>query len=177
MDKTTEIFKSIIFLLANDLTLSDMKIFLNLPYFLKKFFHLCYRFTSHSVYMHARSLQLCPTFSALWTIAHKVPLSLGFSRHEYWGGFPCPPPEDLPDPGMETTSPVSPALEGGVFTTSTAWEALLLTSRTYKESSAKQVCPRSGVDNNHWRECPRKPCMVEPQPPTWASLWSQCSKG
>ena len=144
MDKTTEIFKSIIFLLAKDLILSDMKIFLKLPYFLKKFFHLCYRFTSRSVYMRARSLQLCPTFSALWTIAHKLPLSSGFSRHEYWGAFPCPPPEYLPDPGMETTSPVSPALGGGVFTTSTTWEALLLTGRTYKESSAKQVCPRSG---------------------------------
>ena len=147
MDKTTEIFKSIIFPLAKDLILSDMKISSsNCQIFFLSFF-IFVTVTSHSVYMCARSLQLCPTFSTLWTL--KVPLSLGFSRHEYWGRLPCPPPEDLPNPGMETTSPVSPALGGGVFTTSTTWEALLLTGRTYKESSAKQLCPRSGIDNNH----------------------------
>ena len=37
------------------------------------------------------------------------PLSTGFSRHEYWSGLPCPPPGDLPHPGMELMSPVSPA--------------------------------------------------------------------
>ena len=40
-----------------------------------------------------------------WTIAHQAPLSLGFARQEYWGGLSCPPPGDLPDPGMEPTSP------------------------------------------------------------------------
>ena len=45
---------------------------------------------------------------ALWTVAHQAPLSMGFSRQEYWGGFPCPPPGDLPNPGIE---PGSPALQ------------------------------------------------------------------
>ena len=37
-------------------------------------------------------------FATPWTIAHQAPLSMGFSRQEYWSGLPCPPPGDLPDP-------------------------------------------------------------------------------
>ena len=40
-----------------------------------------------------------------------APLSMGFSRQEYWSGLPFPPPGDLPDPGTEPKSPVSPALQ------------------------------------------------------------------
>ena len=42
--------------------------------------------------------------ATLWTAAHRVPLSVGFSRQEYWNWLPCPPPEDLPDPEMEPRS-------------------------------------------------------------------------
>ena len=52
-----------------------------------------------------------------WTGAHQAPLSMGFPRQEYWSALPCPPPRDLPDPGMEPVSPASPALAGGFFTT------------------------------------------------------------
>ena len=48
---------------------------------------------------------------------------MGFSRQEYWSGLPCPPRGDLPDPGMEPASLMSPALAGGFFTTSAAWES------------------------------------------------------
>ena len=61
--------------------------------------------------------------STPWTAACQAPLSMGFSRQEYWSGLPCPPPGDLPDPGIETASPTSAALAGGFFTTSTTWEA------------------------------------------------------
>ena len=44
-------------------------------------------------------------------IAHQVPLSMGFSRQEYWSWFPCPPPGDLPHPGIEPVSSVAPALQ------------------------------------------------------------------
>ena len=54
-------------------------------------------------------------FATLWTIARQAPLSTGFSRQEYWGGLPCPPPGDLPDPGVKPMSPKSPALAGGFF--------------------------------------------------------------
>ena len=61
-------------------------------------------------------------FATLPTVAHQGPLSMGFSRQEYWGGLPCPPPGDLPDPGIKPTSLPSPALVGGFFTTSTTWK-------------------------------------------------------
>ena len=48
-------------------------------------------------------------FAILWTAAHQAPLSMGFSRQEYWSGLPCPPSGDLPDPGIESMSLVSPA--------------------------------------------------------------------
>ena len=56
-------------------------------------------------------------FGTIWTIARQAPLSMGFSRQEYWSGLPCPPPEDLPHPEMEPMSPASPALAGRFFTT------------------------------------------------------------
>ena len=46
-------------------------------------------------------------------------MSMGFSRQEYWSGLPFPSPRDLPNPGIEPTSLMSPALAGGFFTTST----------------------------------------------------------
>ena len=48
---------------------------------------------------------------------------MGFSRQEYWSGLPCPPPGDVPNPGIEPVSLMSPALAGGFFTTSATWEA------------------------------------------------------
>ena len=48
-------------------------------------------------------------FVTLWTVAHQAPLSVGFSRQEYWSGLPFPPPEGLPDPGIEPVFPASPA--------------------------------------------------------------------
>ena len=53
----------------------------------------------------------------LWTVACQAPLSVEFSMQKYWEGLPFPAPGDLPDPGMELASPVSPALAGGSFTT------------------------------------------------------------
>ena len=62
-------------------------------------------------------------FVTLWTVACQTPLSMGFSRQEYWSGLPCLPPGDLPNPGIEPMSLISPALAGRFFTTSTTWEA------------------------------------------------------
>ena len=55
----------------------------------------------------------CVNSVTLWTVARQAPLSMGFSRREYWSGLPCPPPGDLPDPGIELTSLMSPALQAG----------------------------------------------------------------
>ena len=46
-----------------------------------------------------------------WTVDHQASLPIGFFRQEYWNGLPFPPPRNLPDPGMEPMSPVSPALQ------------------------------------------------------------------
>ena len=62
-------------------------------------------------------------FVTPWTAAHQAPLSMGFSRQEDWSGLPCPPPRDLPDPGIEPVSLKCPALAGKLLTTSTTWEA------------------------------------------------------
>ena len=55
-------------------------------------------------------------FATLWTIAYQPPLSMGFSRQEYWSGLPCSPPGYFPDPGIELASLKSSALVGGFFT-------------------------------------------------------------
>ena len=62
-------------------------------------------------------------FATLWTVARQTLLSMGFSKKEYWSGLPCPPPGDLPNPGTELTSLMSPALAGWFFTTTATWEA------------------------------------------------------
>ena len=72
--------------------------------------------------MCAKSLQWCVT---IWTVACQAPLSMWLSRQEYWSGWPCPPPGDLPDPGIEPFPLRSPTLAGRFFTTSTTWEAQL----------------------------------------------------
>ena len=49
--------------------------------------------------------KLCPTLAIPWIVACQAPLSMGFSRQEYWSGLPFPSPEDLPDPGIKLRSP------------------------------------------------------------------------
>jgi len=56
--------------------------------------------------------------AASWAVAHQAPLSMEFSRQEYWNRLPFPVPGDLPDPGIESMSLVFPALAGRFFTTS-----------------------------------------------------------
>ena len=53
-------------------------------------------------------MQVASVFATLWTVARQTPLSMKFSRQEYWSGLPFPSPGDLPDPGIE---PRFPALQ------------------------------------------------------------------
>ena len=71
---------------------------------------------------HFSCVQICAT---PWTVAHQAPLSMGFSKQEYWSGLPCPSPGDLPALGIEPAVLMSPALAGGFFTTVATWEAPL----------------------------------------------------
>ena len=59
---------------------------------------------------HFSHVRLC----ALWTVAHQAPLSMGLSRQKYWSGLPFPSPGDLPDPGMEPASLMSPTSAGSL---------------------------------------------------------------
>ena len=59
-------------------------------------------------------------FATIWTVALQAPLSMGFSRQEYWSGLSCPPLGDPPDPGIEPESHASPEWAGGFFTTDPA---------------------------------------------------------
>ena len=57
--------------------------------------------------------------------AFQASLSMGFSRKEYWSWLLCPPPGNLPDPGIKPESLTFPALAGGIFTTGITWEAYI----------------------------------------------------
>ena len=76
----------------------------------------------HFLCMRVHLLSRVWPFATLWTRAHQVPLSMVFSRQEYWSGSPFPSLGDLSGPGIE---PVSPALAGGFFTTEPPGKPLL----------------------------------------------------
>ena len=61
--------------------------------------------------------------ATLLTVSPQAPLSMRFSRQEYWSELPCLPPGDLPEPGINPESLMSPALAGEFFTTRATWEA------------------------------------------------------
>ena len=64
-----------------------------------------------------------------------APLSMEFSRPEYWSGLPFPPPGDLPDPGIRPGFPVSPVLGGKFFTTSGTWKSPKTNSNSQNNSN------------------------------------------
>ena len=87
--------------------------------------------------MCAKSLQSSPTLATQLTVARQAPPSTGFSRQEYWHGLPCPSPGDLPKPGIESVSFMSPALAGGFFTTEPPGKPLF---SSVQFSSVAQSC-------------------------------------
>ena len=71
------------------------------------------RFEDVLFIVKVKSLSRFQLFVTLWTVVYQAPLSMRFSRQEYWSGLPFPSPGDLPDPGIE---PGSPALESDALT-------------------------------------------------------------
>ena len=67
-------------------------------------FFICL-FVVNNQKVKVKSLSRVQLFATPWTTAHQAPLSMGFSRQEYWSGVPFPSPGDLPDPGIEPGSP------------------------------------------------------------------------
>ena len=85
------------------------------------------------------SVQLCRLFVTPWTVAHQAPLCMGFPRQEHWSVLPCPPPGDLPNPGLGPTSLVSPALPGGLFTTAPSGKPSLQTDLRISKGLVKEA--------------------------------------
>ena len=96
---------------------------------------------------------------------------MGFSRQEYWSGLPCPPPEDLPHPGVEPASLMSLALTGRFFTTNATWEsqdAMPAAHRRVCEGlrSASTCFAAGETTNQSWTEWGRESNL--PWPPFFA---------
>ena len=72
-----------------------------------------------------KSLSHVRLFATPWSVAYQAPLSMGFSRQDYWSGVPFPPPGDLPHPAIEPRSLMFPASAGRFFITGTTWETYL----------------------------------------------------
>ena len=109
-------------------------------------------------------------FVTLGTIARQAPLSMGFSRQEYWSELPLPSPGDLPNSGMEAISLMSLALAGRFFSTSATWEAHIGPKSQLKLSPTP--------DWLSWVRCP--PCSISSGqgscglwvgPIHWEELW------
>ena len=77
--------------------------------------HVCVCMLSH--------FSCVPLFATPWTVTPQAPLSMWFSRQEYWSGLPCSTPGDVSNPGTEPMSLMSPALAGVFFSTGATWEA------------------------------------------------------
>ena len=94
---------------------------------------------------HACMLSRDQLFVTLWTAACQDPLSMGFSRQEYWSGLLCPFLGDLPDPRIKPTSLASPALADGFFTTLPPGKCskdLILIVPNLKITRDNQMCPQ-----------------------------------
>ena len=75
-------------------------------------------------------------FATLWTVACQAPLSIGFSRQEYWSGLPCPPPGDLPNPCL-----LFPELAGRFFTLRHLGSPVNITCKIHYQVARGQLCP------------------------------------
>ena len=95
------------------------------------------------------------SFSTPWTVACQAPLSMGFSKQEYWSGLPLPSPGDLPDSGTEPTPLKSPALADRLFSTSATWES----SETLPHGCPQALRPALYVSREPVSPLPSIPCL------------------
>ena len=109
-------------------------------------------------------VRLCVT---PWTVTRQAPLSMGFSRQEYWSGVQCSPPGDLPDPGIKPAFLMSPALAGRLFATNATWEALWNHRTVYKSRLLLRTLLAAEVDTD-----PGMPALHMVQDHTRVGAWS-----
>ena len=91
-------------------------------------------------------------FQPFKNINHQAPLSIGFSRQDYWSGLPFLPPGDLPDPGIEPASPAAPALAGGFLT-------IELCGKLYACTIWPSNCISGHFSQRNQDMCSHKNCM------------------
>ena len=106
-----------------------------------------------------------PLSAASCAVTLQTPLSMEFSRQEYWSGLPFPPPGDLPDPGTGPMSPVSPALAGGLFTPEPPGKPDSDIMVCYEGSSGFGSIPR-------WAICSSS-SVLPPLAPSWFTVGAQ----
>ena len=85
--------------------------------------------------MCVKSLSRVRLFATPWTVAHQTPLSMGFSRQEYWSGLPFPSPGDLPNPGIQ---PGSPALQSDALSSEPQFDLICLLTKKKKKKDYKR---------------------------------------
>ena len=80
------------------------------------------------------------SFLTPWTVAHQVPLTMGFPRQKYWRGLPFPSSGDLPNPGMKPASLASPELAGRFFTTESPGKSILILLMACQNQYFSKIC-------------------------------------
>ena len=94
-----------------------------------------YVLISYLFYVCVSCSVVSESFLTMWTTAHQAPLSMEFSRQEYWSGFPFPPPGDLPDSGIESEAPVSCIGRQIVYNLESPLSVLYIVSIVYMSQS------------------------------------------
>ena len=98
--------------------------------------------------MHAQSLSCVQLFATPWTVAHQAPLSVRFPKQEWWNGWPFPPLEDLPDPGIEPASPTAPDLAAGFFTAESTGKPITKYKR--QEQKPGRIYQHHSIHSSPW---------------------------
>ena len=89
-------------------------------------------------------------FATLGIVTRQAPLSMGFSKQEYWSGLPCPSPGDLPNPGTEPASLMSSTLADGFFITSPTWEAQVTVLFHKLDTISKKYLTGNAYQSHLW---------------------------
>ena len=99
---------------------SRVPVFAGYFVFLKSYYLFIFSFS------HLTMLSCVQVFATPWTVVPQAPVSMGFSKQEYWSVLPFPPPRNLPEPGMELASTTFPVSAGGFFTTVSPGKPILI---------------------------------------------------
>ena len=116
--------------------------------------------TSHTSPDGVRACSHVQLSATPWTVACQTPLSMGFSRKEYWSGMPFPPPGYHPNPGIKPTSPESPTQVGGFFTTARKGCKIKTQKQTGNLSEGNWECLQTPLAGWGGGAAPSSPSML-----------------